>query len=351
MIKTIKGNFSKVAQSDGKFPLAADTFENLQNNTTIIAALGAALGKGCVILSGCAVSGNRRGEGYVYVKLSEPDTGEILYYPGGNSNEPNCYVKAEPMDVTAMGEPFAGAYTVRTLANGLPSNGETKLLWSDFKIGSEIFAQKSHTHNISEVNELQTELDKKVSSSTYNEDKKQSDTKISNLQKAVASPAVTFIKGMIMMWSGVPSTIPQGWKLCDGSNGTPDLSNRFVVGSVAKENGIDFYAGYTGGKEYNIAKITLTYKDIPAHQHLFIGDSNVGNANTLRRAGNGEGTWSGSGGGAGYKWLTDGNVYKDSSDAFDKNLYNSADSCVVTSKPMNNCPPYYCLAFIMYIGV
>lgn len=349
-MKTILGNFARVAQDKGRFPMDANTLEKLQENTALLAVLGAALGKRAVILTGCEKNGNRRTEGYVYVKLT--DTGEVLYFPGGDYTETYCHINAEDSDVTAKGEPYEDAYTTRTLENGRHPNDATQTLeWGEFVVGSEIYAQKSHTHKISEVKELQTELDNKVSSSTYNEDKKQSDTKINDLQKAVASPAVTFIKGMIMMWSGVPSTIPQGWQLCDGSNGTPDLRNRFVVGSVAKENGIDFYAGYTGGKEYNIAKITLTYKDIPAHQHLFIGDSNVGNANTLRRAGNGEGTWSGSGGGAGYKWLTGGNVYKDSSDAFDKNLYNSADSCVVTSEPMNICPPYYCLAFIMYTGV
>jgi len=37
--------------------------------------------------------------------------------------------------------------------------------------------------------------------------------------------------GAIMMWSGATSTIPSGWKLCDGSNGTPNLVNRFIAGA------------------------------------------------------------------------------------------------------------------------
>lgn len=34
------------------------------------------------------------------------------------------------------------------------------------------------------------------------------------------------------MWSGTNASIPVGWNLCDGSNGTPDLTDKFVV-SVA----------------------------------------------------------------------------------------------------------------------
>ena len=39
-----------------------------------------------------------------------------------------------------------------------------------------------------------------------------------------------FPDGMIMMWSGLASSIPYGWALCDGTGGTPDLRGRFVVG-------------------------------------------------------------------------------------------------------------------------
>ncbi len=41
-----------------------------------------------------------------------------------------------------------------------------------------------------------------------------------------------YLQGMILMWSGTLDNIPDGWAVCDGSNGTPDLSNRFVIGSA-----------------------------------------------------------------------------------------------------------------------
>src|SRR5207237_1315846 len=38
------------------------------------------------------------------------------------------------------------------------------------------------------------------------------------------------IKGIIVLWSGLASAIPSGWVLCDGTNGTPDLRDRFIIG-------------------------------------------------------------------------------------------------------------------------
>ena len=202
MIKTIIGNFLKVAQNSGKFPVDADTLENFQNNTALTAALGAALGKNYVILTGCIKSGNNRSEGYVYVKLSASDPGEVLYFSGGNSNEPNCYVRADNTDVVAKGETYENAYTSRILSNGLPPHGEQKLAWNDFVTGSEIFAQKEHGHKISEVTDLQKSLDEKLPTTTYNTGLSKLLQKIEKLEKAVTAPAVTFIKGMIMIWKG-----------------------------------------------------------------------------------------------------------------------------------------------------
>lgn len=48
--------------------------------------------------------------------------------------------------------------------------------------------------------------------------------------------------GIIVMWSGDASTIPEGWSLCDGSRSTPDLSGRFVLGAGRHD------IGATGGE-------------------------------------------------------------------------------------------------------
>jgi hypothetical protein len=48
--------------------------------------------------------------------------------------------------------------------------------------------------------------------------------------------------GAIMMWSGSIATIPSGWLLCNGSSGTPDLRDRFIVGA-----GSTYAVAATGG--------------------------------------------------------------------------------------------------------
>ena len=67
--------------------------------------------------------------------------------------------------------------------------------------------------------------------------------------------------GLISMWSGTIANIPEGWVLCDGTNNTPDLRGRFVVGY----SGSGDYAsiGNTGGSDSR----TLTTSNMPSHNH------------------------------------------------------------------------------------
>lgn len=64
--------------------------------------------------------------------------------------------------------------------------------------------------------------------------------------------------GIITMWSGSSDAIPSGWLLCNGSNGTPDLRNRFIVGA-----GSSYSVGNTGGSD----SVTLTTAQMPSHSH------------------------------------------------------------------------------------
>jgi hypothetical protein len=50
--------------------------------------------------------------------------------------------------------------------------------------------------------------------------------------------------GGIIMWSG-SGTAPTGWALCDGNNGTPDLSNKFIIGATSHA-GSTWYTDITG---------------------------------------------------------------------------------------------------------
>jgi len=45
--------------------------------------------------------------------------------------------------------------------------------------------------------------------------------------------------GGIIIWSGVATEIPTGWALCDGTNGTPNLAGRFIMGGVRDTGATD----------------------------------------------------------------------------------------------------------------
>ena len=64
--------------------------------------------------------------------------------------------------------------------------------------------------------------------------------------------------GAIIMWSGAINDIPVGWALCDGSNGTPDLRDRFIVGA-----GKSYNVGNTGGAN----TVALSINSLPPHTH------------------------------------------------------------------------------------
>jgi microcystin-dependent protein len=75
--------------------------------------------------------------------------------------------------------------------------------------------------------------------------------------------------GIIVMWNNSTSSIPLGWQLCDGSNGTPDLRGQFIVGA-----GGSYAVGDTGGS----ASVTLGADAMPIHTHVLSGSLSTGSA-------------------------------------------------------------------------
>jgi hypothetical protein len=80
----------------------------------------------------------------------------------------------------------------------------------------------------------------------------------------------TFSTGMIILWSGAASAKPDGWYICDGTNGTPDLRGRFVIGS-GTDSGGTYDIGDTGDGS------------IPAHNHSATGITDSGHTHSLER--------------------------------------------------------------------
>lgn len=110
-------------------------------------------------------------------------------------------------------------------------------------------------------------------------------TQLATVAFANAAAAAWFPSGGIIIWSGASTAIPSGWNLCDGTNSTPDLRNRFVVGA-----GSTYAVGATGGSadavvvsHTHTATSTSTVTD-PSHTHGISGSTSTSgaNANTAR---------------------------------------------------------------------
>jgi hypothetical protein len=98
--------------------------------------------------------------------------------------------------------------------------------------------------------------------------------------------ASSFVSGMIMMWSGSLVEIGvgtlAGWALCDGSSGTPNLRDKFIIGAGNKAVGavnaastFDTTAG--GTHSHTINATALSIAQLPAHDHG--GDTGLQSAN------------------------------------------------------------------------
>lgn len=141
--------------------------------------------------------------------------------------------------------------------------------------------------------------------------------------------------GCIVMWSGSIASIPSGWYLCNGANGTPNLIDRFIVGA-----GSSYGVSSTGGSKDSILvshthSFSATTSTSGSHQHTetlgYLGVFGAGSSGA-----------SGNYGGAGYgaRDLTE------SAGSHNHTVSGSTDT-QGASGTNANLPPYYALAYIM----
>ena len=145
------------------------------------------------------------------------------------------------------------------------------------------------------------------------------------------APAVsnTVPSGLIAIWSGSVGSIPSGWVLCNGQNGTPDLRNSFILGA-----GNTYAVGATGGSADAIVvshthSATSVVTD-PGHLHTFTNySSSSGSATTP--------------------------VFANSNTTSTQSTNTAVTGITVSTTNQStgvngsgaNMPPYYALAFIM----
>jgi len=101
-----------------------------------------------------------------------------------------------------------------------------------------------------------------------------STTQIASTAFVATAVAAAFPSGGIIIWSGSVASVPSGWYLCNGSNGTPDLRDRFVVGA-----GSTYAVADTGGSANAIAVShthTATTASDGTHNHDVVGTKSDG---------------------------------------------------------------------------
>jgi len=139
-------------------------------------------------------------------------------------------------------------------------------------------------------------------------------------------------RGMIMIWSGSAPNIPNGWILCNGLNGTPDLRDRFVMGA-----GATYVPGVLGGTSTSV---------VVSHNHIFTGNPLGGHQHTTPTPS----TWSVSGSGP---------VTYTSGSPVDNSGFDGVSNSVSAGTPSGyigstgsdgvgkNLPPFYTLCYVM----
>ena len=146
-----------------------------------------------------------------------------------------------------------------------------------------------------------------------------------------------FVAGMIMIWSGSSASIPTGWLLCDGTNSTPDLRNRFVVGATST-----YAVGATGGTADAI---------VVSHTHTATTDTTslTGEITNQYTSGNTYGGTSGVFSQSSYNVDGDGGESRPGRTIYFDGSHNHTTTISTTgsSGTNQNLPPYYALCYIM----
>lgn len=174
------------------------------------------------------------------------------------------------------------------------------------------------------------------------EQSQESTSQITDSLECVTSALYNNLKipiGTILMWGKSESEIPEGWHICDGTNGTPNLTDKFIIAA-----GPNHPAGSSKEATEEDSKLKfsfqLTEENLPEHKHQILsGKTRYDNAEE----------WAGS-------IILDPSTKKDwEGDVWEENRIDRKDTTKVgqgkeveveTDYPE---PPYYALIYIMKV--
>ncbi|PCH69384.1 MAG: hypothetical protein COC06_07500 [Bacteroidales bacterium] len=191
---------------EGGFPLHTDTLEFMQSTYGDALRFLAAVGGDNYILYGCQESGSVITDGAVVIG------GEILPFKK-STKQTNVIIRESKEALVYEDGGSKNSYITRWVEFG---SGIAQIAWAGLK----------------RIENLQS------------------------LKQTIESHQHTIPTGLISMWSG--ENLPDGWALCDGTNDTPNLQNRFIMGA-SNESPI----GTTGGAK----EVTLATDQMPKHAH------------------------------------------------------------------------------------
>jgi hypothetical protein len=91
-----------------------------------------------------------------------------------------------------------------------------------------------------------------------------------NLLSNLPAGAGAVLTNMIVFWHGSSGAIPTGYALCDGTAGTPDLRDQFIVGGGGSLAATGTYASTTGSTSAGTPVVsggTIVAANLPQHYH------------------------------------------------------------------------------------
>ncbi|MES2238849.1 MAG: hypothetical protein V4497_01190 [Bacteroidota bacterium] len=250
----------------GGYPLKAERLQELQTAYSIFNALGALAGN-LTIISGCTVAGSNVGDGFVYID------GELLEFKGGAFDANSTVIIIE--ESVNRGFKNGVIKEVHKIRYATFGAGDVSWSWSDF---------------------FRCDTLKSIQS---------------RLLPAGTNP---------QLYCGAVADIPEGWFLCDGLDGRPNLKGQFIAGYDPDDP--DYNAiGKPGGAK----QVSLTAANNGPHSHSYTQYTLDQEVST-----NGSGVTT-----INKNRTQEGNFITGSSG---------------TGTPHENRPPYYTLAYIIYQG-